>query len=141
MSYDHSKLRVLIDSDSGNLGRTDQEVLDWLNTPRSVNKRADIQDVVRYIIEEGIWSAMDNSANGTVQGFKKELDMLGTRLPSVNTNASRFIAAMDVLITAGVLSVDQKQALIDMGSDTMTPLQEARIRKAVLGDVIFARSL
>lgn len=141
MAYDHWKLKALIDSDEDNLGRTNQQVLNWLNTPRVVDGRANMQDVIRYMAEEGIWAAMASSSDIPVQAFKDELDMLAERLDTIDTKSARFAAAMDVMVGAGLLTAEQQAAIAAMAEESRTPLQEAGISKAVAGDVLVARNL
>jgi len=141
MAYDHWKLKALIDSDEDNLGRTNQQVLNWLNTPRVVDSRANMQDVIRYMAEEGIWAAMAGSSDTSVQAFKSELDMLAERLDTIDTKSARFAAAMDVMVGAGLLTAEQQAAIAAMAEESRTPLQEAGISKAVAGDVLVARNL
>ena len=141
MAYDHWKLKDLIDSDEDNLGRTHQQVLSWLNTPRVINTKASMQDVIRYMAEEGIWSAMASSSDISVQAFKAELDMLAERLETINTKSARFVAAMGVMVDAGLLTAEQQAAISAMAEEVRTPLEEAGINKAVAGDVLIARNL
>ena len=141
VAYDHAKLKTVIDSEPANNVRTDEEVLAWLKTERTTHVPVQTEDFVRYLAVEGIWAAMHDSADAGVITARDEIDMITQRLPTVDTQSTRAVAVMDSLIAAGVANSTQKAEAMALSDAQQTPLQESGLGRAVLGDVIIARSL
>ena len=144
-TYDHAALKALIDSEPANAPpRTDQAVLDWLQETATVDGRAQMADVTQYMADEGIWAAMAASSNTQVQGFLAELNMLlnQSAMDTINTRSTRFQGALTLLLSESIIDTDGQAALTALTpQSTQTRLEQAGIRKCVLGDVIAARAL
>ena len=141
MAYNHQKLKVLIESEADNSSKTEEEILTWLKTERTVNVSAKTTDLINYLALEGIWIAMETSADSEVQAAKKELDMLTQRLDIINTQAARFVAMVDSLVTKGILTETNKAEILARSDKQQTPIQESGLGRVVLGDVIVARRI
>lgn len=141
MSYDHAKLKTVIDSEPANNARTDEEVLAWLNTEGTTHVPASTEDFVRYLAVEGIWAAMYGSTDAAVIAARDEIDMITQRLPTVDTQSARAVEIIDSLVASGVANSTQKAEAMALSDAQQTPLQESGLGRAILGDVIIARGL
>ena len=61
---DYQTLKTLIDSEPLNAGRSDQEVLDWLNEPSGQFRNVPLTDIYRIIMLNGIDVELEDIESG-----------------------------------------------------------------------------
>jgi len=87
---DYTKLKDLIDTEPLNEGRTDQEVLDWLQEDVTVQRDVTYQDLI-------VWASEEQIAKKTKEGIAAEEATPGTWTASVYND----LLTLDILLKSG----------------------------------------
>ena len=132
---DYAALKTLIDSEPANAGRTDQEVVDWCNTPSVVRDQATIasarifESCLNNVAE---WNALAADDRQLVR------DILTVYAPEGVPTEAGTPARTQLVAILGTATKSEIAALIP---ETVSPAVDADLGAVILGDVENARAL
>ena len=130
---DYAELKVLIDSEPANAGRTDQEVTDWCNTPAVVRDRDRVtteEVFTECLREQAEWEALTAEQRQTV----RDICTVYEGVPTQSGDPAR-----DTLIA--ILGTNTKAAVAALIPETVSPAVDDGLGVVNLGDVENARAL
>ena len=129
----YADLKTLIDSEPANAARTDQEVLDWCNTPTIVRdqEKVSTEDVFTECLRESAeWDLLSADDRQIV----RDICTVYEGVPTQSGDPAR-----TVLIN--VLGTNTKAAIAALIPETVSPAVDDGLGVVNLGDVQNARAL
>lgn len=120
---DHSALRAFIDSESANDGRTDAEVLAWLNETESVVGAVGSRTLLRWGAGSARLDRLHNAASdtnnhtGAVRAIARAAELVVSRPDTeLDMADAEQVGMVDALVSASVLTADDKTALVTLAT-------------------------
>lgn len=130
-------------------GLTDAEAADYFNAPSiQIQIPVEIKTIEQYLFDQDILvDLLDHASNQASPAASKKASKYIERLfigklSHIDTANPAFVGWLDDLVSANILSAEQRQYILDMGSVEISPVQYLKLtrRPVKIGHIQMARS-